>query len=100
MNPIDLNEFLHDHSEIDCRFDDSGYYFRNTQLPWYQHEGNYTHITRDKFASLDEKGLLWAVNHGLEVDHITRITGYFTKVSGWNKGKVAELRDRHREKDL
>jgi anaerobic ribonucleoside-triphosphate reductase len=33
-----------------------------------------------------------------KVDHITRVTGYFTKVSGWNKGKKAELRDRYRSK--
>jgi len=31
-----------------------------------------------------------------EVEGITRITGYFTKISGWNKGKLAELRDRFR----
>ena len=31
-----------------------------------------------------------------EVEGITRITGYFTKVSSWNKGKLGELRDRHR----
>ncbi|MBE0433124.1 anaerobic ribonucleoside-triphosphate reductase [candidate division WOR-3 bacterium] len=30
------------------------------------------------------------------VDHITRVTGYFTKVSGWNKGKKTELKDRFR----
>ncbi len=30
------------------------------------------------------------------IDHITRVTGYFTKVSGWNKGKKAELKDRYR----
>jgi len=30
------------------------------------------------------------------VEGITRITGYFSKVSGWNKGKLGELRDRHR----
>lgn len=30
------------------------------------------------------------------VDCITRITGYFTKVSSWNKGKRGELRDRYR----
>ncbi|HAV43590.1 TPA: anaerobic ribonucleoside-triphosphate reductase [bacterium] len=30
------------------------------------------------------------------VEGITRITGYFSKVSGWNKGKLAELRDRYR----
>jgi anaerobic ribonucleoside-triphosphate reductase len=32
------------------------------------------------------------------IDHITRVTGYFTKVSGWNKGKKAELKDRYRSK--
>ncbi len=32
------------------------------------------------------------------VDGITRITGYFTKVSSWNKGKLGELRDRYRSK--
>lgn len=30
------------------------------------------------------------------VDGITRITGYFTKVSSWNKGKLGELKDRYR----
>jgi anaerobic ribonucleoside-triphosphate reductase len=32
------------------------------------------------------------------IDHITRVTGYFTKVSGWNKGKKAELKDRYRSR--
>ena len=31
-----------------------------------------------------------------QVEGITRITGYFSKVSGWNKGKLAELRERHK----
>ena len=31
-----------------------------------------------------------------DVDGITRITGYFTKVSSWNKGKLGELKDRHK----
>ena len=30
------------------------------------------------------------------LEHITRITGYFTKVASWNKGKLGELRDRWR----
>lgn len=33
---------------------------------------------------------------GENIDHITRVTGYFSKVSGWNKGKKAELKDRYR----
>jgi ribonucleoside-triphosphate reductase len=31
-----------------------------------------------------------------DVEGITRITGYFTKVSSWNKGKLGELRNRYR----
>ncbi|MEW6352364.1 MAG: anaerobic ribonucleoside-triphosphate reductase [Thermodesulfobacteriota bacterium] len=31
-----------------------------------------------------------------EVEQITRITGYFTKLSSWNKGKIGELKDRRR----
>lgn len=30
------------------------------------------------------------------IENITRITGYFTRVSSWNKGKIGELRDRFR----
>lgn len=30
------------------------------------------------------------------IDGITRITGYFSKVTGWNKGKIGELKDRFR----
>ncbi|MFH0813401.1 MAG: anaerobic ribonucleoside-triphosphate reductase [Pseudomonadota bacterium] len=33
------------------------------------------------------------------VEGITRITGYFTKISSWNKGKIGELRDRYRNQD-
>ncbi|MEO0082075.1 MAG: anaerobic ribonucleoside-triphosphate reductase [candidate division WOR-3 bacterium] len=31
-----------------------------------------------------------------DVDFITRVTGYFSRVSGWNAGKRAELLDRHK----
>jgi ribonucleoside-triphosphate reductase len=31
-----------------------------------------------------------------KVEGITRITGYFTKISSWNKGKTGELHDRYR----
>ncbi len=32
------------------------------------------------------------------VEHITRVTGFFSKVAGWNRGKIAELKDRNRNK--
>jgi len=31
-----------------------------------------------------------------QIEGITRITGYFTKISSWNRGKLGELRDRYR----
>jgi len=31
---------------------------------------------------------------GSHVEYITRVTGFFSKVGSWNKGKIAELKDR------
>ncbi len=31
-----------------------------------------------------------------DIDGITRITGYFSKIKGWNRGKKGELKDRFR----
>jgi len=28
------------------------------------------------------------------IEHMARVTGFFSKIEGWNKGKIAELRDR------
>jgi len=41
-----------------------------------------------------QEACLWC--RSTEVDGITRITGYFTKISSWNKGKIGELKDRYR----
>lgn len=35
----------------------------------------------------------------IETEGITRVTGYFSKTSSWNKGKVAELHDRYKNKN-
>lgn len=35
-----------------------------------------------------------------QVEQITRITGYFTKVASWNKGKRGELKDRLRNRTV
>ncbi|MFA5839948.1 MAG: anaerobic ribonucleoside-triphosphate reductase [Candidatus Margulisiibacteriota bacterium] len=44
------------------------------------------------------RGLFEACPHcqSGNIDGITRITGYFSKIAGWNKGKTGELRDRQR----
>ena len=54
------------------------------------------HITFDTFHSLSQSQLAAATARGRNVDHITRVTGYFSHTSRFNKGKQAELKDRHR----
>ena len=53
-------------------------------------------------ATRTSRGLADACPHcrSDEVDGITRITGYFTKVSSWNKGKLGELKDRYRNSEF
>jgi len=40
-----------------------------------------------------EKGIPY---NGKPIQHWSRITGYYQNVSGWNKGKIQELKDRRR----
>ena len=40
--------------------------------------------------------LLKQTHQGKNIEQITRVTGYFSKVNSWNKGKKAELKDRYR----
>lgn len=37
---------------------------------------------------------------GSNIEVMTRITGYYSKVAGWNKGKLGELKDRYRNSVL
>ena len=47
------------------------------------------------------RGLLEKCSHcgSADVDGLARITQYYSRVSGWNRGKRAELRDRNRNRD-
>lgn len=96
-----LDKFLEFHTEIEYNYDNTAdtFYFRDTTLPWYTNNpNNSTAITGDKMMELSNEDLLKAIRKGLEIEGITRITGYFTKVGNWNKGKLGELRDRNRNK--
>ena len=97
MTQTELNSFLGKNKNIECHTDDSFSYFRNKDLPWYgNNPAHSTRITKDMIATLSPEELMSQINRGLEVEQITRITGYFTKVSQWNKGKRGELKDRFR----
>ena len=57
-----------------------------------------THFTYSVIERMELKDLIIATHHGKNVEHMTRVTGYFSKVEGWNKGKKGELKDRSRSK--
>ena len=47
-------------------------------------------------AALTSQQLDKILTAGRDIEHITRVTGYFSRISGWNKGKRGELVERHR----
>lgn len=55
-----------------------------------------THFTWEKLKEITVDELILATHHGKNIEHITRVTGFFSKVSGWNTGKRAELKDRNK----
>ena len=55
-----------------------------------------TRISASAIAAQNWDTIRAACAQGLDVDHVTRVTGYFSRVASWNRGKTAELKDRHR----
>lgn len=97
MNSSEIALFLENNPHIECRSDDRYTYFRNKHLPFYANNpDSCTRIDNHLLKTLPSSEILREINRGLEVEHITRITGYYTKVSQWNKGKLGELKDRIR----
>ena len=101
MVPQDLFDFVEAEGNIaicEAEIDGKkGFAFRNDTLPYFQ-----KYKEGCEFSSLEDlsktnlndfKNRLF---QGLRVEGITRITGYFTKTTNWNKGKLGELRDRNR----
>jgi hypothetical protein len=59
-----------------------------------------THFSLDSIKKHDIELLISQTVQGKDVEHITRVTGFFSKVSSWNKGKRGELKERHRVDDI
>lgn len=78
--------------EMDGRRAAPGYLIANDQ--W----DTLTAVSHDTLAGMTVSMLEDATAQGKNIDHISRVTGYFSKISGWNKGKAAELKDRARVK--
>ena len=69
---------------------DYGVYIKNKRFE------TETHISYMTIERQDLDTLVKATHAGRNVDQITRVTGFFSKVSAWNKGKRGELTERHR----
>ncbi len=69
---------------------DDGVYIRNKRYDTKIH-ASYEAIEKHDWMAIKAQTV-----GGRDVAHITRVTGYFTIVEGWNKGKIGELRDRNR----
>jgi hypothetical protein len=100
MTKAELDKFLEEHEHIEWAVDGNVVLFRDTSLDWYNADpGRCTSVTKEKMDCLTADQLLKAIRQGLEVEQMTRVTGYFAKVGSWNPGKKGELKDRHREND-
>lgn len=49
-----------------------------------------------KLSEITGEQILLMIQGGKNVEQMTRVTGYFSKVAGWNAGKRGELKERHR----
>ena len=92
MSLDELKGWLESNEDWDYQLDDEGVLIRNSRLE------TLTHVTFDAVERNTLEGIASSCAQGKDVDHITRVTGYFSRTSGWNKGKTAELKDRHRSR--
>ena len=97
MDRGDFEAYLMAHDEWDCADAEGGL----TVMWWKAGETDdpttMHHVAN--FAIMDNplETLLAGCKAGCDVDHVTRVTGYFSRTSAWNPGKRGELKDRHRE---
>ena len=90
MRLDELKSWLDSQDEWDYQLDDKGIIMRNDRFQ------TLTHATFEAVEANTLEAITASCSQGRGVDHITRVTGYFSRTSGWNKGKAGELKDRHR----
>ncbi|OGC31335.1 hypothetical protein A2311_03760 [candidate division WOR-1 bacterium RIFOXYB2_FULL_48_7] len=94
MTLNELSSYLEASPHIMWANDDEGnFYFRHEH---YDGEHEKVKIEPKALKELSVEKLDQILTAGRNVDHITRITGYFSRISGWNKGKKGELKERQR----
>jgi hypothetical protein len=94
MTKAELARYLEDRPHVLWATDDEGnFFFRHEQ---FDAENEKIKVEPKALKALTAEKLDQVLTAGRNVEHITRITGYFSRVAGWNKGKKGELADRQR----
>jgi hypothetical protein len=98
MREWEFIEYLAGHPEFEWKEEtlngNPGIFVKNNKFD------TVTHFTKDSIQKCSLDTLLTQTCHGRNVEQMTRVTGYFSKVAGWNKGKTGELKERQRVNDL
>jgi hypothetical protein len=87
----------HEHLEIDG--DLEGNSLSNHRLVILSHDKKVAYsITLEAILKQELDTLIQALETGVRnrLYGITRIVGYYSRISNWNKSKIGELQDRHR----
>ncbi len=95
----DFEDFLEkEKSHLEWSEDKEYFFFRDLDYNYYRNESNrFLRVKKEVFKDLTIDQLKGEIGRGLNVENITRITGYFAKINSWNPGKRGELKDRYRE---
>lgn len=96
MTLEELSGFLEKNLEIEWASDDEGNFYLRHSI--FDGPNDKIKIEPKALAELTKEKLEKVLVGGRDVEHITRVTGYFSRVSGWNRGKRGELKDRNRVK--
>ncbi|MFH0731667.1 MAG: hypothetical protein V2A72_01945 [Candidatus Omnitrophota bacterium] len=67
-----------------------GYFVRSEKLD------TKAHFSEDAIENNDWPALHRQIIQGKDVQHVTRVVGYYSKIENWNKSKVGELADRQK----
>jgi hypothetical protein len=94
MTLDELNAYLENNPQIEWAKDDDGNLYLRHAV--FDGEREKVKIEPKALNKLTPQQLDQILVGGRNVEHITRVTGYFSRVSGWNKGKKGELIDRQR----
>ncbi len=94
-----FSEAIEAHGYLEIDGDIEGKSLSTHCLKVLNHEKNVAYsVSLEAILTQELEALIFALETGIKnrLYGITRIVGYYSRVSNWNKSKLGELRDRHR----